>query len=49
MYNVSYKREYSEVEAKETKVFNYKDYIEFVTETFDHKTETKYMKVEGKG
>lgn len=48
MYNVSYKREYSEVEAKETKVFNYKDYIEFVTETFEHKTETKYIKVNGK-
>lgn len=46
--NITYKRKYTEIEAKETKVFNYKDYIEFITETFEHKNETKYINVNGR-
>jgi type III restriction enzyme len=45
LHNINYKKEYSEIETQDTKVFNYKDYIEFVTETFEHKTETKYIKI----
>ncbi|WP_196011780.1 DEAD/DEAH box helicase [Alistipes onderdonkii] len=46
LYNVDYKKEKIEREIdKNTEVFNYKDYIAFVAETFEHKTETKYIKV----
>jgi len=48
LYNITYKKEKTEVENPDTKVFNYKDYIEFVTETFEHKTETKYVKINNK-
>jgi len=48
LYNITYKKERTEVENPDTKVFNYKDYIEFVTETFEHKTETKYVKINDK-
>jgi type III restriction enzyme len=45
LYNLNYKKDYTEIETKETKVFNYKDYIEFVTESFEHVTEVKYFKI----
>lgn len=48
LHNIYYKKERAEIENPDTKVFNYKDYIEFVTETFEHKTETKYVKINGK-
>ena len=48
LYNISYSKEKTEIENPDTKVFNYKDYIEFVTETFEHKTETKYVKINDK-
>lgn len=48
LYNITYKKEKTEIENPDTKVFNYKDYIEFVTETFEHKTETKYVKINDK-
>ena len=48
LHNITYKKERTEVANPDTKVFNYKDYIEFVTETFEHKTETKYVKINDK-
>lgn len=48
LHNITYKKERTEIENPDTKVFNYKDYIEFVTETFEHKTETKYVKINDK-
>ena len=48
LHNINYKKIPIEVETQETKVFNYKDYIEFVTEEFEDKTETKYVKFNGK-
>lgn len=46
LYNIDYKKEKIEkIIDKNTEVFNYKDYIDFVTETFEHKTETKYVKI----
>jgi type III restriction enzyme len=46
LYNLDYTKEKREVEVeKETEVFNYKDYITFVAETFDHKTDTKFVKI----
>jgi type III restriction enzyme len=45
LYNIDYTKETEEKEiGKNTEVFNYKDYIKFVSETFEHKTETKFMK-----
>jgi len=46
--NITYKKEKTEIENPDTKIFNYKDYIAFVTETFEHKTETKYVKINDK-
>lgn len=48
LHNITYKKVRTEVENPDTKVFNYKDYIEFVTETFEHKTETKFVKINDK-
>lgn len=48
LYNINYKKIRTEIENPDTKIFNYKDYIEFVTETFQHKTETKYLKINDK-
>jgi len=46
LYNIDYTKEKKEVEIeKETEVFNYKDYITFAAETFEHKTDTKFVKV----
>lgn len=46
LYNIDYKKEKVEKEIeRNTKEFNYKDYIDFVAETFEHKTETKYVKI----
>lgn len=46
IYNINYDKKKVEREVpKETQIFNYKDYIEFAAETFDHKTETKYVKI----
>ncbi|GHU09570.1 type III restriction endonuclease subunit R [Alphaproteobacteria bacterium] len=45
LYNIDYTKETKEtVIEKNTEVFNYKDYINFVSETFEHKTETKFVK-----
>ena len=48
LHNITYKKKKTEIENPDTKIFNYKDYIEFVTETFEHKTETKYVKINDK-
>lgn len=48
LYNITYQKIKTEVENPDTKVFNYKDYVEFVTETFEHKTETKFVKINDK-
>lgn len=46
VYNINYEKNKVEREiSKDTKIFNYKDYIEFAAETFEHKTETKYVKI----
>ncbi|MDI9356023.1 MAG: restriction endonuclease subunit R, partial [Chitinophagaceae bacterium] len=46
LHNLDYTKEKKEVEIeKETEVFNYKDYITFVAETFEHKTDTKFVKI----
>lgn len=46
LYNIDYTKETKEVEIeKDTDVFNYKDHITFVSETFEHKTDTKYVRV----
>lgn len=45
LHNLDYTKEKREVEIeKDTKVFNYKDYIKFSSETLKVKTETKYVK-----
>lgn len=46
LHNLDYTKEKKEVEIeKETEVFNYKDYITFAAETFEHKTDTKFVKI----
>lgn len=46
LYNIDYEKEKIEkIIDKNTDIFNYKDYIDFVTETFEHKTETKYIRI----
>lgn len=46
LHNLDYTKEKKEVEIeKETEIFNYKDYITFVAETFEHKTDTKFIKI----
>lgn len=46
LHNLDYTKEKKEVEIeKETEVFNYKDYITFVAETFEHKTDTRFVKI----
>lgn len=46
LHNLDYTKEKEEIEIeKETEVFNYKDYITFVAETFEHKTDTKFVKI----
>lgn len=46
LHNLDYTKEKKEVEIeKETEIFNYKDYITFVAETFEHKTDTKFVKI----
>jgi len=45
LYNIDYTKSAIEKEIeKDTEVFNYKDYIKFTSETFEHKTETKFVK-----
>lgn len=44
--NLDYTKEKKQVDVeKQTEVFNYKDYITFVAETFEHKTDTKFVKI----
>jgi type III restriction enzyme len=46
LHNLDYTKEKKEIEIeKETEVFNYKDYITFAAETFEHKTDTKFVKI----
>lgn len=46
LHNLDYTKEKKEVEIeKETEVFNYKDYITFIAETFEHKTDTRFVKI----
>lgn len=46
LYNIDYTKEKKEIEIrKETEVFNYKNYITFIAETFEHKTDTKFVKI----
>lgn len=45
LHNLDYTKEKKEVEIeKDTKVFNYKDYIKFSSETLNVTTETKFIK-----
>lgn len=45
IYNLDYTKEKKEVQIeKNTEIFNYKDHINFVSETFEHITDTKYVK-----
>ncbi|MDR4952613.1 DEAD/DEAH box helicase family protein [Chryseobacterium sp. ES2] len=45
IYNLDYTKEKKEVQIeKNTEIFNYRDHINFVSETFEHITETKYVK-----
>ena len=49
LYNIDYSKNTIEKEIeKDTEVFNYKDYIKFSAETFEHKTETKFVKFNDK-
>lgn len=48
LYNINYRKERTEIENPDTKIFNYKNYIEFCTETFEHTTETKFVKISDK-
>jgi len=46
LHNIDYTKEKVEKEIeRDTEVFNYKDYITFVAETFEHKTDTKYVRI----
>lgn len=46
LYNIDYTKEKIEKEIeRKTEIFNYKDYITFVSETFEHKAETKFVKI----
>jgi type III restriction enzyme len=46
LFNIDYSKETREVDIKnDTKIFNYKDYIDFISETFEHETETKFVKI----
>lgn len=49
LYNIDYSRNTVEKELeKDTEVFNYKDYINFSAETFEHKTETRFVRFNDK-
>jgi type III restriction enzyme len=49
LHNIDYEKETIEKDIeKNTEIFNYKDYIKFVSETFEHKTETKLVQIGGK-
>ena len=49
LYNIDYSKNAEEKEIeKDTDVFNYKDYINFSSEIFEQKTETKYVKFNDK-
>jgi len=49
LYNIDYSRDKIEKEIeKDTEVFNYKDYIKFSAEAFEHKTETKFVRFNDK-
>jgi len=48
LHSIDYKKERTEVENPDTKVFNYKGYIDFIGETFEHKPTTKYVKLNDK-
>lgn len=49
MYNIDYEKQTIEKEIeKDTKIYNYNDYINFVSETFEQKTETKLVQIGGK-
>ncbi len=46
LHNIDYTKVRVEKEIeRDTEVFNYKDYIKFVAETFEHKTDTKFVRV----
>lgn len=51
IYNINYDKQPVVVENpkanNESKVFNYKGYIELVSETFEHDTETMYVSIDG--
>ena len=49
LYNINYtKNTIEKTIEKDTEIFNYKDYIKMSSETFEHKTETKYVNFNGK-
>lgn len=47
LYNFKYDRVPEKTNAPETKVFNYKDYVELTSETFEDNTQTTYVNISG--
>lgn len=47
LYNFDYSKTATTVNSPESKVFNYKDYIELTSETFEHENETMLVDIEG--
>jgi len=51
LYNINYDKQPLIIEnpkaSNESKVFNYKGYIDLVSETFEHETETTYISIDG--
>jgi type III restriction enzyme len=48
VYNIKYDAKTKETENKDTETFNYKEYVNFASETFVYDTEAKYMDTDGK-
>lgn len=48
LHSIEYKKDPVEIENPDTKVFNYKGYVDFIGETFEHKPTTKYVKLNDK-
>ncbi len=49
LHNIDYEKQTIEKEIeKDTKIYNYNDYINFVSEIFEQKTETKLVQIGGK-
>jgi type III restriction enzyme len=47
LYNFDYDKKPTPTNSPDTKVYNYKDYIGLTSETFEHKTETIFVNIDG--